>query len=129
MDDGAVASRVSLPGLAERSVYRPNMIASEASPVVRTVITAALDDRRVLWLDYEDRHDEVSRRAVEPVALVETEGHWYLLAWCRVRDDARCFRLDRIRRAIATDEIAAVRDLDEVTAEIPNVVLSVPSFA
>ncbi len=105
------------------------MIASEASPVVRTVITAALDDRRVLWLDYEDRHDEVSRRAVEPVALVETEGHWYLLAWCRVRDDARCFRLDRIRRAIATDEIAAVRDLDEVTAEIPNVVLSVPSFA
>ena len=105
------------------------MIASEASPVVRAVITAALEDRHVLWLDYEDRHDEVSRRAVEPVALVETEGHWYLLAWCRVRDDARCFRLDRIRRAIATDEIAAVRDHDEVTAEIPNVVTGVASFA
>jgi predicted DNA-binding transcriptional regulator YafY len=93
------------------------------------VIESALKSRRVVWLDYEDRHEEVSRRAVEPVALVEAEGHWYLLAWCRVRDDARCFRLDRIRRAIATDETAAVRDLDEVSAQIPDVVLRVPSFA
>jgi predicted DNA-binding transcriptional regulator YafY len=105
------------------------MIASEPSPVVHAVISAALANRRVLWLDYEDRHEEVSRRAVEPVALVETEGHWYLLAWCRVRDDARCFRLDRIRRAIATDEAAAVRDLDEVSTQIPEVVLRLPSFA
>jgi predicted DNA-binding transcriptional regulator YafY len=97
--------------------------------VASAVISTALADGRVLWLDYEDRHEEVSRRAVEPVALVEAEGHWYLLAWCRVRDDARCFRLDRIRRAIATDEAAAVRDLDEVLAEIPDVVLRVPSFA
>jgi predicted DNA-binding transcriptional regulator YafY len=96
---------------------------------VHAVIEAALADRRVLWLDYEDRHEEVSRRAVEPVALVEAEGQWYLLAWCRVRDDARCFRLDRIGRAIATDEIAEVRELDEVCAEIPDVVLRVPSFA
>ena len=44
-----------------------------------------------------------------------------------MRDDARCFRLDRIRRAIATDEL--VRELDEVMAEIPDVVLRVPSFA
>ena len=35
--------------------------------------------------------------------------HWYLLAWCRLRDGARVFRLDRIRSATWTDEVVPGR--------------------
>ncbi len=40
-----------------------------------------------------------TRRAVEPVALAATGGHWYLLAWCRLRRGPRWFRTDRITAA------------------------------
>lgn len=38
-------------------------------------------------------------RDVEPVRLLETGGHTYLQAWCRLRRGPRSFRLDRIVEA------------------------------
>ncbi|MDP9397500.1 MAG: WYL domain-containing protein [Actinomycetota bacterium] len=71
-------------------------------PAVPVVIQAALAHEHVLALDYEDRHGQRSRRQVEPVAFVEIADRWYLLAWCRLREEARCFRLDRITRVLDT---------------------------
>lgn len=49
------------------------------------------------------RHDGArSEREVEPHALVCSGGRWYLLAWDRVRDDWRTFRIDRILGASRT---------------------------
>lgn len=117
----AVRSRARRVGSA--SVERPPRSA------VGAVLEQALAERRVVWVEYEDGAGELSRRCVEPVALVTAEGEWYLLAWCRLRDDARVFRLDRLRRALAADEPALVRELDTVAQAIPDVVLSAASFA
>ena len=47
-----------------------------------------------------------TERAVEPVALAATDGHWHLLAWCRLRRGPRWFRTDRITAAHLTAEPA-----------------------
>jgi predicted DNA-binding transcriptional regulator YafY len=55
--------------------------------------------RRVLRMDYRGRGQETdTTRDVEPLGVVFYGGAWYLVAWCRLRQDYRHFRIDRIRR-------------------------------
>jgi predicted DNA-binding transcriptional regulator YafY len=55
--------------------------------------------RRVLRMDYRGRGQEVDTpREVEPLGIVFYGGAWYLVAWCRLRQNYRHFRVDRIRR-------------------------------
>ena len=76
---------------ATGSVLATEEVAAEAaSGQARTMVPLAIQEaitaRRVLLLDYRDRHDEVTVREVEPVAFAGTRAHWYLLAWCRLRE-------------------------------------------
>jgi predicted DNA-binding transcriptional regulator YafY len=75
-----------------------------AGLVVR-VVEQALLERRVLCLDYRDKHGQptVARR-VEPLGFVGSERDWYLVGWCRLRDAVRVFRLDRITTIEVTGE-------------------------
>ena len=90
----------------------------DRTPIVRAVETAVAE-RRVLELDYVDRTGQrTERRLVEPYGLAGAEHHWYLMAWCRLRDGGRTFRFDRIRAARVTDETAPPRELHEVAGDI-----------
>ena len=90
----------------------------ETTPVVRAVETA-VTQRKVLELDYVDRDGQrTDHRLVEPYGLAGSEDHWYLMAWCRLRDGGRSFRLDRIEGARVTDEAAPERQLHEVAGDI-----------
>ncbi|MFA5266298.1 MAG: YafY family protein, partial [Opitutaceae bacterium] len=61
-------------------------------------IKQALVGRRVLNLTYraKDREEDTARD-VEPLGLVFYGDTWYLIAWCRLRQDIRHFRIDRIQ--------------------------------
>jgi predicted DNA-binding transcriptional regulator YafY len=83
-------------------------------------IQDAITARHVLLLDYRDRHDVTTSREVEPVAFAGTRAHWYLIAWCRLRDGARAFRLDRIRAAVDTGEPAPHRSYGDLDVDIPD---------
>lgn len=100
----------------------------EPARQVPRVIEDAIAAGRVLRIAYADRHGAVSHRTVEPMAFLGKGEVWYLLAWCRLREAARVFRLDRIERAIATDEVAPARDIEPETLDIPNAQLTSPSF-
>jgi predicted DNA-binding transcriptional regulator YafY len=89
----------------------------DAPRPVPAVVRQAVDSCRVLALDYEDRSGRRSRRVVEPVTLLEVDGREYLAAWCRLRQELRCFRLDRIQRALVTGEIAPPPPWDEMPPE------------
>jgi predicted DNA-binding transcriptional regulator YafY len=90
----------------------------ESTPVVHAV-ERAVTERRVLEVDYVDRTGQrTERRSVEPYGLAGAEHHWYLMAWCRLRDGGRTFRLDRICAARVTDEAAPIRELREVAGDI-----------
>jgi proteasome accessory factor B len=42
----------------------------------------------------------VSKRDVDPYALVYREGAWLVVGWCHLRKDVRSFRVDRISEAV-----------------------------
>lgn len=99
---------------AERLAGRVHLLVDERDsrpPAART-LESALVSGRVVEIDYRDRHGALTRRAVEPVALVDAGTSWYLVAHCRLRDDSRVFRLDRVEAARLTDEAAPERDID-----------------
>ena len=79
------------------------------APVPRAV-EQAIVDRRVVRLRYVDRSGHATDRVVEPLAVVGVTPNWYLTAWCRLRDDVRWFRVDRIRGPFLTRN-APERDL------------------
>jgi predicted DNA-binding transcriptional regulator YafY len=73
-------------------------------PVVPAV-EQALIERRVLCLDYRDKHGQPTlARRVEPLGLVGADREWYLVGWCRLRGAVRVFRMDRITTVEVTAE-------------------------
>jgi predicted DNA-binding transcriptional regulator YafY len=64
----------------------------------------AIADYRVLRLDYRDETGRASTRDVEPLCLAFWGGAWTLGAWCRLREDFRNFRPDRIAQFEPTGE-------------------------
>ncbi len=79
--------------------------------LIRTIEDGVLR-RVVVDLVYEDRNGNESERAVEAQGLFASNTGWYLIGWCRMRNDGRVFRLDRIKSAAPTDEPIPERDLD-----------------
>ena len=79
-------------------------------------VEQALQERRVLALGYRDAQGAVTSRRVDPQLLAYLAGHWFLVAHCRLRDQVRWFRLDRVTRATLTTETATdipVEDLGQ----------------
>jgi predicted DNA-binding transcriptional regulator YafY len=57
----------------------------------------AILERRVTTLRYFGRNrGQETVRQIEPLRLGYADGAWYLTAYCRVRQEERAFRLDRI---------------------------------
>jgi len=66
--------------------------------------------QRVLRMGYHGRERaQDTQRDVEPLGVVFYGGAWYLVAWCRLREDYRHFRIDRIRRLELLPEKFALR--------------------
>jgi len=58
---------------------------------------SALVRRQVIEIDYAARSsDQHTARLIEPIGLFYYSWHWHLIAWCRLREAYRDFRLDRI---------------------------------
>lgn len=66
--------------------------------------------RRVTAFDYSGADGKTTRRVTEPVKLVFRERSWYLLAWCRLRQDFRYFKLLRMGQPILLDEVFEQRE-------------------
>jgi predicted DNA-binding transcriptional regulator YafY len=69
-------------------------------------IQKALTHFYIIKLLYIGKNDEMPiERLVEPFAIYNsTEENWILIAWCRLRNDFRTFRLDRMQQMQITDE-------------------------
>jgi predicted DNA-binding transcriptional regulator YafY len=69
-------------------------------------IQKALTHFYVIKLLYTGANDEKPiERLVEPFAIYNsTEENWILIAWCRLRNDFRTFRLDRMQQMQITNE-------------------------
>lgn len=69
------------------------------------LIQNALTNFKVLEIAYQSEHNnEKTERLIEPFALYYSlQENWTLIAYCRLRNDYRMFRLDRILKIHQTD--------------------------
>ncbi|MBA0050701.1 WYL domain-containing protein [Streptomyces sp. AJS327] len=106
----------------------------EAEGGVFADVDRAITERRRLWLRYySPARDELTEREVDPIRMFAV-GHTYLEAWCRLSEDRRTFRLDRVAEIrlldVASDPPPVEpRDLSaglvQPAAEDPEVVVEV----
>jgi predicted DNA-binding transcriptional regulator YafY len=83
------------------------------------VVEEALRQSLALEIEYRDAEGTATTRTVEPTALLRGHESWYLIGWCRLRQDGRSFRLDRIDRARLTAELVTPRPVEQVLGEYP----------
>jgi predicted DNA-binding transcriptional regulator YafY len=60
-------------------------------------ILTSIAHKKVLFIDYMAGYTQTkTNRHIEPVGIFYLDSYWHLIAFCRMRNDYRDFRLDRI---------------------------------
>jgi predicted DNA-binding transcriptional regulator YafY len=86
-------------------IPKPNGLMPAGGDRTLQILLQSLSEKRVISLVYTTFEQEVtSRRTVEPVGVYYSFEQWYLIAWCRLRNDYRTFRRDRIREVCICQE-------------------------
>jgi predicted DNA-binding transcriptional regulator YafY len=85
--------------LANRTIIGKNWQEQTTSNHL-SVIQKALTNFQVLSISYQKESDEnTTNREVEPFAIYHnTSENWVLIAWCRLRNEFRNFRIDHIKK-------------------------------
>lgn len=100
-------------------------------------VQEAIAGKNVIEIEYYTYYrDKISEREVDPIGIVHYAGAWHLIAFCRMREDYRDFRIDRIRRIKKTNKNFRLRNrkslkeyIDEQykDVELQKIVIKVPS--
>ena len=73
-------------------------------------------EQQVIRIRYTSGDGTTTARDVEPVLFASTNGQWYLVGWCRLRNAMRWFTVSRIERASVIATACAGHTIDEVGA-------------
>ncbi len=93
---------VDLGELADGCSFRTTAPESIAPEVFRKLASAVRRRHRLVVRYWTPSRDEETNREVDPYHLTCIDGHWYLVAYCHVRDEVRMFVPSRIRSLEAT---------------------------
>ena len=85
-----------------------------SSRAIRSALEEAMAEQRVIRIRYTSRDGATTTRDVEPVLFASTNGRWYLVGWCRLRDAMRWFTVSRIERASITKTVCEGHTVHEV---------------
>ena len=90
------------------SIINLNSTFSVIAPInqgVSAAIDEALASRSSLEIEYHSMYrDEITQRIIFPIEIIQVEGQHYLSSYCYSATDFRQFKLDRIQKAIVTQE-------------------------
>jgi predicted DNA-binding transcriptional regulator YafY len=89
--------------LADRTRFNQN-INRERNSNNLSDLQFALTNFLVTRIEYSNESSQITSRLIEPFALLSTQENWLLVAWCRLRNEFRYFRLDRIARLETLNE-------------------------
>lgn len=83
--------------LSERVYFRNNVENQKTSKnLIR--IQSAITNYTLIEIAYLSLEHNFTQRTVEPFALYSTQENWLLIAFCRLRNEFRVFRLDLIQQ-------------------------------
>lgn len=88
--------------LSERTRFNQNLNRERNSNNL-SELQLALTNFRLVNIDYINADEKSTSRIIEPFALLSTEN-WLLVAYCRLREEFRFFRLDRIKKLRVLNE-------------------------
>lgn len=89
--------------LSERVYFAENETIERTSNHL-LAIQFALTNFLQTQITYTDEAQNTTERIIEPFALLSTQEKWLLVAWCRLRNTFRFFRLDRIDKLTVLSE-------------------------
>lgn len=81
----------------------PWVISTSAESLIR--VCTAIRTNHCVAFDYQSHNRTTSHREVEPYGIVHTDGRWYLVGRCRMREAIRTFRLDRVSELALMDQL------------------------
>ncbi|PQZ86991.1 transcriptional regulator [Arthrobacter sp. MYb227] len=85
-----------------------------SSRAIRSALEEAMAEQRVLRIRYTSKVGSTTTRDIEPVLFASTNGQWYLIGWCQMRDAMRWFIVSGIEQATVTQAACNGHTLDEV---------------
>jgi predicted DNA-binding transcriptional regulator YafY len=86
-----VTSGLHYPGLAD------------CASLLETLRGAVRAQKRIRMLYQGNQQTSPLRREVDPYSLANSRGWWYVVGFCRLRNDIRSFRVDRISKLEVLD--------------------------
>lgn len=86
---------------------------SPPPPAVTRAILEAFSQLRLAEIFYRDRHGSDTTRVIELQFLYYSLPVWYVVAWDRLREEVRSFRIDRIQGARTIDERFGLRPAEQ----------------
>lgn len=101
--------------LASRIAIIQNLNNDTPSEYLNLVESALLEHVLLSVVYHAISTDTLTERYLEPLALYYSRENWVLIAWCRLRDDYREFRLDRFKSLSKTDKPFTPQPFDLMT--------------
>lgn len=110
--------------------------ANKSSKAFQTILLSISEKKVVAatYVTFDPEH--TTERELEPVGLFHSFEQWYLMAYCRLRNDYRTFRLDRFSNLQITDisystakhpslqsyldKVSSERKLHQIVLEVPD---------
>lgn len=84
--------------------YRPITDGQDCDQYL-AVLQRSIVEKKAISIRYQSGGNEaLTDRVVEPIGLWYYSQYWHLIGWCRLRNDYRDFRVNRIRRLELTDQ-------------------------
>ncbi|BDD04469.1 helix-turn-helix transcriptional regulator [Aureibacter tunicatorum] len=96
--------------LADRVYFGGNNTYEKTSDHLM-VIQMAVTSFQLMDIEYLSLDNALSKRKVEPFAMYSTNGNWLLIAFCRLRNEFRAFRIDKIQKVNILDEKFSPHDM------------------
>ncbi|WP_350289289.1 WYL domain-containing protein [uncultured Croceitalea sp.] len=90
--------------LAERIYFSGNNNEEKTSDNLMQ-IQSAITHYKVLTIDYLSSEKKLTTRSIEPFAIYSIHGDFLLVAFCRLRNDFRHFRIDFIESIIIEKQV------------------------
>ncbi len=86
-------------------VQHPSIVYKKPAELHLAKILKAISASLMIEIDHTSiEKNESLRRQVEPVGIYYQVNNWYLVAFCRLRNDYRNFRTDKISKIIISSE-------------------------
>lgn len=96
--------------LGDRVYFNDQDTDKHSSHYVMT-IQSAITNFQVLEIEYLSLKNILTKRKIEPFAMYSTKGIWLLIAYCRLRNEFRAFRIDLIQTLISRNETFESHDM------------------